>query len=31
LKAVGLTGHFSNSVASEIEKVLAEASRNSLN
>jgi hypothetical protein len=31
LKAVGLTGHFSNSVASEIEKVLAEASPNSLN
>jgi hypothetical protein len=31
LKAVGLTGQFSNSVASEIEKVLAEASRNSLN
>jgi hypothetical protein len=31
LKAVGLKGHFSNSVASEIEKVLAEASPNSIN
>jgi hypothetical protein len=31
LKEVGLTGHFSNSVASEIEKILAEASRNPLN
>jgi hypothetical protein len=31
LKAVGLKGHFSNSVASEIREILAEASRNSLN
>lgn len=31
LKAVGLKGRFSNSVASAIRKVLAEASRNSLN
>jgi hypothetical protein len=31
LREVGLMGIFSNSVASEIEKILAEASRNSLN